>query len=148
MGIPPTLSTFKVVVLVCRNCKVSSFEIGEFAQNIGDGALNNPDLESIILDANNEFYKVQDGVLYDYGLFTLLYSPAKSATSSITIPGTVTTIKPYAFQDAKNLTTVVFHSGTLSIGAYAFNGSGTRLPPNGCHHRRGCEWYARYLLQD
>ncbi|MBR7123899.1 MAG: leucine-rich repeat domain-containing protein [Candidatus Methanomethylophilaceae archaeon] len=106
------------------NCPITSFVLGPEVIAIGDRALHNSNLTSISVDGDNESFIVMDGVLYDYAKRTLLYSPVNNAATSITIPDSVLLIKPYAFQGATNLKSVVFPTSSLSIGEYAFYASG------------------------
>ena len=101
-------------------------------------------VESFDLDRDNAFYTMdENGVLYDKGMFTLLYYPASLTAETFEIPSSVqeiaigafsgaqlkhlvvpnqiTEIPDYAFQYS-DLETVTFHKAITSIGAHAFDG--------------------------
>jgi len=60
-------------------------------------------------------------VLFDKGITTLIQYPAGDPATDYTIPGTVTAISDYAFQDSSNLTGAMhIPTGVTSIGNYAF----------------------------
>ncbi|MBO7205342.1 MAG: leucine-rich repeat protein, partial [Candidatus Methanomethylophilaceae archaeon] len=106
------------------NCAITGFVLGPRVNFIGDRALHNNNLLTIAVDEDNPYFKIVDGVLYDEGLTVLMYSPAKNTVASVTIPDSVLSIKPYAFQGATKLKSVVFPTSSLSIGEYAFYASG------------------------
>jgi hypothetical protein len=78
---------------------------------------NNP---SFIVDADNQNYSSQDGILFNKGKDALILCP-KSKQGSYVIPSTVTSIKEDAFAGCSNLTSVIVPSSVTSIGGFAFN---------------------------
>ena len=98
----------------------------------------------VVVDPDNEFLVVEDGILYDLSK-TILYSyPMSRTDETFTIPATVTdvapgafagsqlksitfpkrfgTIEPYTFAHCRNLTDVVIENGITAIGDGAFRG--------------------------
>jgi len=72
-------------------------------------------LISIIVDVNNPNYSSQSGILYNKNKTVLL----SSASDSITIPSSVSSIGKYAFHDS-SITNVIIPSSVTSIGDCAF----------------------------
>ena len=77
-------------------------------------------LEEIIVDANNQSYLSEDGVLYNKDKTELIKCP--QAKESFTIPNTVTTISSAAFQGCNKLTSINIPSTVTSLGDEAFKG--------------------------
>ena len=50
------------------------------------------------------------------------YAFVRSGIESIDVPGSVRLIVPFTFKDCKSLKSAVFHSGTVEISAWAFQG--------------------------
>ena len=98
---------------------------------------------SFTLDQDNTDFVVEDGVLYDKTMYTLLYYPASLTAETFQFPASVQEIAPGAFASAQLKTMVIpsritqipdsafrgsalesitFHPGVTSIGDYAFEG--------------------------
>lgn len=77
-------------------------------------------LLAIAVNPNNTCYADIDGVLYSKDKTKLMYCPAGSSPTIITIPAGVTDIEINAFSDCTSLVTVAFPSSISSIGAGAF----------------------------
>lgn len=75
---------------------------------------------SFSVSEENRNYSVQDGILFDAVQYYLYVYPAGKTDLSYTVPETVKTIGPYAFQGAKNLRSVVVPDEVTSIGFAAF----------------------------
>lgn len=110
------------------------------------GVFGSTKLEVLEVEQGNEYFKVQDGVLYSADMTAILYYPMsftgaftlpstittigdrvfeQKKMPSITIPAAVTTIGAYAFTNCPNLASVTFTEGgtaALTIGNYAFSG--------------------------
>lgn len=101
-------------------------------------------LENLNVNANNQYYKSIDGILYSKDNATLIRCPeAKNYgnyvinndvniigigafngcknLSSITIPNSVELIDHYVFMECNNLTTVNFPSSDIIVGNYMFH---------------------------
>ena len=75
-------------------------------------------LQSINVDSNNPNYCSVSGVLYNKAKTSLLYCP--SGVTSVTVPGTITTIPDRAFYNKPNLKEVTLQSGVTTIGEQTF----------------------------
>ena len=82
-----------------------------------------PTLASINVNAGNEIYKSDDGVLFYKDGTTILTYPRGKTGSSYTIPGSVTSIGEYAFYFAPSLTTITIPETVTAIGRIAFYGA-------------------------
>ncbi|MFW5996432.1 MAG: leucine-rich repeat protein [Lentisphaeria bacterium] len=122
-----------------------SVTIGESVTSIGDFAFMNctsltsvmfPDsvtsigkriflycdnLREILVDKNNPEYSSSNGVLFNKDASLLIQYPG-AKSDHYTIPGSVTTIKDYAFQGCNRLTSVTIPGRVKSIGRFAFSG--------------------------
>jgi hypothetical protein len=88
--------------------------------NIGIQALDGCfGLTAIGVEAQNSFYSSVDGVLFDKSQSTLLQFP-NGRGGSYTVPGSVTSIEDYAFQDCVYLTNVTMDNDVTNIGMIAF----------------------------
>ncbi len=89
-------------------------------ENIESTAFLGCPLETITVDASNNFYSVKDNVLYDKSETELILYPSKSTYTTFTIPTGVKTIGNYAFRDCDSLTEIHIPDSVTSIGDYAF----------------------------
>ncbi len=76
--------------------------------------LTNPNI-----DPANKHFKFQDGILYDYGMTTLI--ECLSSTSSVNISPTVTTIATYAFYSCNEIRDIELPDGLTKIGVCTFS---------------------------
>ncbi len=80
-------------------------------------------LSGILVDAENEEYSEEYGVLFDKNKETLLqYPPLKVGGAEYSVPDTVRTIEAYAFYNNNNLTAVTIPDRVEIIGKSAFDG--------------------------
>ena len=80
-------------------------------------------LESINVDANNENYMSENGILFNKQKTKILQYPAgKTDVKEYSIPNTVTSIWHYAFSGCSSLTSIEIPSSVTEIVAYAFIG--------------------------
>lgn len=77
-------------------------------------------LKTFMVDPDNEYLKVENGMLMSSGGRTVFR--ASSALTSVTIPDDVTTIDSCAFDGLTKLTTVNIGAAVEEIGNYAFSG--------------------------
>ena len=75
---------------------------------------------SFVVNSDNLFFKVVNGVLYDRSGEILIRVP-NNFQGKLVIPKGVTTISSYAFYQCENLTEVVFPQGLKTIEGYAFS---------------------------
>jgi hypothetical protein len=78
-------------------------------------------LTSIAVDAGNNYYASEDGVLFNKDKTTLIQYPA-GKTGAYTIPSSVTSIGDGAFSGCTGLTSVTIGDSVTSIGDGAFSG--------------------------
>lgn len=77
------------------------------------------DLQSIIVNGDNNYFKSIDGVLFNSAATDLIQYPIGKSDKSYTIPETVTQISGSAFKDC-NLESVIFPENLKTISDYAF----------------------------
>jgi len=88
--------------------------IGEYAFGYCTG------LTSIVVAAGNTSYASQDGILYNYGMTTLIQCP-EGKTGEFSIPSSVITILHDAFLLCTGLTSITIQAGVTTIGQSAFD---------------------------
>jgi hypothetical protein len=102
---------------------VKTVEIEAGVTGIRTGTFNaHNNLVAINVNAANDSYITEDGVLYNKNKSTIIQYPAKKQGSGFTIPSGVTSIEDYAFYGCVGLTSVVISNGVTSIGDGAFYG--------------------------
>ncbi|GAB6390923.1 MAG: leucine-rich repeat domain-containing protein [Treponematales bacterium] len=125
------------------NCTgLTSMTLPGSVTSIGASAFSGcTNLSAITVDAANTAFFVQDGVLYDKPATRVVAVPAKlagavtipngvisvggfggTAITSVSIPGSVTSIGATAFSCCTGLTSVTIPASVTSIGAGAFDG--------------------------
>ena len=77
-------------------------------------------LKEIIVDADNENYSSQNGILFDKEGTTLYSCPNAKSETIYTVPNTVESIFMCAFYGNENLRTVTLGNSVISLGADAF----------------------------
>ena len=104
----------------CEN--LNNITIPEKVKSIGNYALYGCDsLISIDVDANNEIYISEDGILFNKEKTEIIkYPSAKSNIKEYVIPSTVISIREYAFQQCDNLEYIEIPEQITSIGIGAF----------------------------
>jgi len=105
----------------CNNLTIVT--IPNSVNTIGDYSFSScTSLTAINMDAGNNTYSSQDGVLYNKAKTILIHYPASKIDNTFTIPNSVTTIKG-AFNNCKNLTSVTIPNNVTSIEEGAFAGT-------------------------
>ena len=122
---------------------LTSVEIGASLSEITSSSFDGADnLQTIIVDANNEYYQSIDNVLYTKDGKTLVFYPSKksgtafeipnhvnnistnafrnSTLSSIVIPDSVTSIDSGAFSNCSKLSSIIIPENVVTMGSYAF----------------------------
>lgn len=104
----------------CTN--LTSVSIPSSVTSIGTGIFRGCiSLEQIEVDPNNADFTLVDGVLFNKSKTELICYPAKKNGTSYEIPGTVTTIRHYAFDYCKLLSSVTIPDSVTTIGSTAFD---------------------------
>ena len=123
---------YKVVDIYCDLDKswsgVKKVEIPKTIEHIGEcNGINATfadmdNLEEIVVDSDNAYYKSKNGVLYNADFTWLLKWPCKSK-AELEIPDTVTKIADYAFQNCGCVKgDIILSDNITDIGTYAFDG--------------------------
>lgn len=100
---------------------LTNITIPEGATSVEEGAFDLCyNLASISVASGNTAFISVGGVLFDSGVTTLVQYPG-GKSGAYTIPSTVTTIAPYAFDSCFNLTAVTIPGSVATVGDYAFN---------------------------
>lgn len=75
---------------------------------------------AINVDQGNEYYKSDNGILYNYNMTKLIQVPSSISNNSIVIPSTVKEIGEAAFLSCVNLTKVIIPESVNTIADIAF----------------------------
>ena len=76
--------------------------------------------EEFIVDSDNDYFSVKDGVLYDKNQTKLIHYPGGKTDAEYTVPDTVLEISDYGFSYNSCLTTVKIPESVKNIGEGAF----------------------------
>ena len=108
----------------------SSYELPAAVTAVEDGAFAYcTHLATITVNAGNENYKAESGVLFNHAGTSLVCYPAQKADASYTISEDITAIRPYAFQGNGTLG-VLYALRTVSVptgGDAMFEGTSSTL---------------------
>ena len=119
---PEDLTTIGDMAFIGCN-GLTELALPESVSSIGDGVVNGcQNLSQIDVNVGNSHYASKDGVLYDSDFHKLLIFPVNHEKTEYSVVDEVTSIAPYAFLNAKKLTTVNLPSTLTSIGKDAFIG--------------------------
>ena len=106
-----------------RNRHVTSVSIGSGVTSIIPSAfMGCPELESINVSEDNEYYSSDGGVLYDAEKLYLYVYPGGKADESFTVPETVRTVGMYSFYDNEHIRSLYVGANVTSVYEYAFCG--------------------------
>jgi hypothetical protein len=123
--IPDTINGLPVTYIVgstfwCRT-DLTSVKIGNSVVGIDHGTFYGcTNLMAITVDTSNANYSCVDGVLFNKPMTTLILC-AEGKTGTYTIPSTVTSVGPYAFQGCGNLNDIAIPVGVTAIEEGAFS---------------------------
>lgn len=105
------------------NRHVTSVSIGSGVTSIlPDAFAGCPELKSITVSDENQYYSSVDGVLYDAGEMYLYVYPGGKTDDSFTVPDTVQTIGMYAFYDNEHIRSLTVGRNVTAIYEEAFCG--------------------------
>jgi len=103
---------------------VTNIAIPPSVTNIGYSAFSECSrLVTITVNPLNSFYGSVNGVLFDKTQTKLVQYPSGAEGGSYTVPGGVTSVVPYSFAYCPYLTNVTIPASVNSIGPWAFNDS-------------------------
>ena len=123
VAIPPTLSGLTVTTIdfdAFDGDAMTSVSIPSTVTNIGLAPFYSCEsLTTITVDPANLFYCSVSGVLFDANTNTLIQFPGGVA-GNYAIPGTVTNIASYAFDDCTNLAGITIPASVTRMGEEAF----------------------------
>ena len=110
--------------MVFYGCKsLREYTIGAKVKNIDNMAFDGcTSLQRFIVDANNEWYSSQEGILYSKDNKTLTRCPVALYSDGLVIPEGVETISSHAFNDCVNISSFVLPTTLRTIGSSAFSG--------------------------
>lgn len=97
-------------------------EINDNTKYISYNILDSLNLNAIKISENNQYYLIEDGVLFYKGKTVLVKYPTFDKRTEYTIPDSVTEIAIRAFDGAGWLEYISIPYGVKSIGDYAFEG--------------------------
>jgi len=95
---------------------IANMTVDNYHRGIGENSL----LQSIIVDANNQYFKSIDGVLFNKLGTDLLYFPTAKAGSSYTIPDGVTKVEQQAFENV-SFTELHIPASVTTFKAFEFD---------------------------
>ncbi|GHT48032.1 hypothetical protein FACS189440_10560 [Bacteroidia bacterium] len=99
----------------------TSITIPNSVISIGEGAFCSSTLKTIVLEEGNQFYTVEDGILFDQAKTVLMQCPAGLNKTTSTIPNTVKRIGSKAFALCDALKSIIIPNSVTSIGDNAFS---------------------------
>ena len=116
--------TIKVLVIPST---ISSIYIGKDRTSLRTTDANNAsfiwtNLQKIIIDSNNYFYKSIDGVLYTSDMKTLVAYPPLSAEDSVILPDGVEYLAPYSMSNARNIKFLELPLSLKIMGGFCMEG--------------------------
>ena len=106
------------------NTNISEFVLPASVTDLCDGydvagIISSPNLKSIVVESGNSVYDSRDNC---NAIVRTASNQLINGCSTTTIPGTVTSIRQYAFMGCQGLTAITIPISVTSIGGYAFEG--------------------------
>lgn len=121
---------------------LESFYIPEGLRLLGNNVFQKcPKLTSISVSADNQYFVVENCALLNKEK-TILYKYLPNLNTTYSIPNTVTTIKGYAFEDCKELETIIIPEGVTCIQGGTFGGCSSLTSINIPDNVSSIEWNA------
>ena len=77
-------------------------------------------IDKFVVSTENEYFKVEDGVFYNFAKTNLLAFPNSCNLNTLVLPDTVINIEKYAFYNAANLQNIIFNNKLQNIDKHAF----------------------------
>ncbi len=101
---------------------LTDITIGDSVESFGSGVFSGcPNLEKITVSEDNKNYiSDEKGVLFNKQKTQLILCPPKTNLTEYSIPGSVTNIESYAFEDCSSLTSIEIPNSVTNIGSFAF----------------------------
>lgn len=122
--VPDTLGGYPVVKLrgwSLSGLDITNLTVGKNLREIGYGALSYCfSLESITVNPENEYFKFENGVLYNADKTKLLLYLLTNLETHFEIPDSVTVIGAHAFEAVENLKTITISENVERIERQAF----------------------------
>ena len=100
---------------------LTSITIPASVTSIGNGVFSYNALTSITVDAANQHYTIQNGILYNKTMTEFILMPYGIITGNVTIPDNVTSIAANAFTGCTVLTSITIPDSVTSIGGWVFS---------------------------
>lgn len=120
ISLPSTITTIDAnCICYCRY--LQSLVIPAAVEYIGEGAICQNPLTSLIVEAGNKHYVTVDNVLFNKEKTTILQYACDLPATSYVIPSTVNRIADYCFDNSDNLTEVTIPNSVTEIGVWAFH---------------------------
>ncbi len=88
---------------------------------IGANAFGAEHLEEIRVEENSEFYRTENGVLYDRAMTRLICYPAAKPDLTYTIPDTVKTLAPYAICQNPYITQISMGDSVTTLNTHSIS---------------------------
>lgn len=107
------------------NCtSLTSMTIGKDVTDIGENAFYNCPIKEVVISdgSKEEFYSVENGVLFNKDKTELVKYPIGIKNESYSIPNGVTKIRDGAFENCTSLSNITIPDSVKTIGAEAFSG--------------------------
>lgn len=110
--------------LICYpgGVKENKFVVPKHLEKIGPMALACSNISEFIVESDNNYFSIKDGVLFDKNQSTLIRYPVSKTETEYTVPDSVSVIHDAAFYKNSHLSTVSLHENINIIGQSAFEG--------------------------
>ena len=125
IDIPESVTGIQEYAFYCCD-QLSEIDLPENLQTLGESAFSGTAIESVVIPGSlssipSGAFSSAKNVIINDGVTEISEYAFGSSLETITIPGTVTTIKDYTFYQCQNLKSVTLGEGVSVIGAWAFS---------------------------